>query len=414
MAIPLLRSRTGCALHGALYTAAAIPGVVPVIHSTTGCGFQALQLVGGDAAASSNLSEKQIVFGGTSRLREQLKNTIQLVEGELHVVLSGCAAEMIGDDSQAMVKEVRDQGETVIDVGAAGFHGSAHHGYGLFLNAIIARHSVLAPRPEGGIPGLINILGLVPRQDAFWLADLEELSRMIAGIGLHPNALFGPDGGVQGLRDLARAQLTLVVSPWGVGPARELERQFGIPWLETDGLPVGADASAALLLRLDEVIGADLPALETFLAAETRREAYGLDLAAEAFFRQGPQPDFAVVAGSLHAPGLTRFLTGTLGWRAHAMIVTDNPPPESRTRLTAEFPEIRFSEDAGEIEDILRDSDAEIILGSDFERLAAAELGLPFVEVSFPTRRLGLAGGHGGFRGGLTLVEEIGRARSWP
>jgi nitrogenase molybdenum-iron protein beta chain len=413
MAIPLLRSRAGCALHGALLTASAIDGVTPLIHSTTGCGFQAHQLgnaggfgrAGGIATSSSNISEKHIVFGGSSRLREQIKNTVGLMQGELTVVLSGCATEMIGDDIPAMAKEATDQGEPVLDVATAGFRGSAYHGYELFLKGVIGHFAALDAAPN---PGLVNILGLVPTQDAFWLAEVEELSRMIAGIGLRPNPLFGPEGGVQGLRALSRAALSVVVSPWGLEPARELQRRFGIPWLDASGLPVGADASAALLRRVSDTASAvDRPDAEAFLAAETRREAYILDAAADALYRHQGQRDFAVVAPSLHAAGLARFLNDTLGWNPRAIIITDNPASEARTAIEDGLTDVRYCEDSGEIDDILLCSGAEIVLGSLLESPVAARLGIPLIETSFPISKPGLTRGFGGFRGGLALIEEI-------
>jgi nitrogenase molybdenum-iron protein beta chain len=415
MAVPLLRSRAGCALHGALLTASAIDGVTPLIHSTAGCGFQASQFgksggfgrAGNLAAASSNISEKHIVFGGSSRLREQIKNTAGMVRGELTVVLSGCATEMIGDDIAAMVKEAVDQGEPVLDIATAGFRGSAYLGYELFLKGVIDHFAAQDLEPAAGEPGLVNILGLVPSQDAFWLAEIEELSRMIAGIGLRPNPLFGPDGGVQGLRDLTKAELSLVVSPWGLAPARELQRRFGIPWLDAGGLPVGADASATLLRRVSAVAANDQAIAETFLTAEARRQAYILDAAADGLYRQQPQRDFAIVAPSLHATGLARFLIQTLGWSPRAIVVTDNPAPESRVATADGLGNIHYSEDSGEIDDILRGSDPEIVFGSAFERPVTAQLGIPLIETSFPISRPGWARGLAGFRGGLALIEEI-------
>src|SRR5512133_1258542 len=136
MGLSLEASRSGCALHGAVYSALAVGGVVPIIHGTSGCGIQAhlggalrsgwngSGASGGAALPSSNISEKQVVFGGTSRLREQIKNTVKVLSGELYVVLSGCAAEMVGDDISAMTKEAREQGFPVISISTPGFRGS--------------------------------------------------------------------------------------------------------------------------------------------------------------------------------------------------------------------------------------------------------------------------------------------------
>ena len=393
MARPLERPGVGCALHGALHSAAAVPGVVPILHATAGCGIQAHRNgaaagwvgpdpLGGMAAPGSNVFEKQVVFGATARLREQIKNTVKVIDGQLYVVLSSCATEMIGDDVPAMAKEARDQGMKVLSLASAGFRGSAHDGYVAFLKGVLAHHDLLGPA-GGREPLLVNLLGIVPRQDAFWEGELAEWSRLLAGIGLRANPLFGPDGGVDGLRDLTRAGMSLVFSPWGAEVAGLLERDFGVPWLEAGGLPVGAAATAEVLRALAGRMSLDAPQVEQFIAAETRREDHHLHRLAELYYRHDLQRDFALVAGSLQAAGLVRFLVETLGWTPRTVVIADTPPeaarPALRRRLSATTggfgARVLFSEDAGEIEAAILEQGAEIVLGRAVERAAADRAG---------------------------------------
>ncbi len=120
------RARASCALHGALAAFNAIEGVTPILHATAGCGIQyqrSLVPLGGAVPAcaalgnplsSTNIGEKHVVFGGGSRLREQLKNTVKVVQSDLYAIVSGCAPEMVGDDIPAMAKEGREQGFPVL------------------------------------------------------------------------------------------------------------------------------------------------------------------------------------------------------------------------------------------------------------------------------------------------------------
>jgi nitrogenase molybdenum-iron protein beta chain len=157
------------------------------------------------------------------------------------------------------------------------------------------------------------------------------------------------------------------------------------------------NAAAELYETID---GADRQMAEAFLTAEARREGYILNLAAEELYRQGAQRYFAIVAPSLHARGLSRFLTDTLGWTPRAIVVTDNPAPQSLVTAWSGLDEVHYSEDSGYIDDILLASGAEVVLGSAFERPVASQLGVPLIEVSFPTHRPVLSSGFGGFRGG--------------
>ena len=70
-----------------------------------------------------------------------------------------------------------------------------------------------------------------------------------------------------------------------------------------------------------------------------------------------------------------------------------------------------FSEDAGEIDDLLSASQADLILGSSLERSVADKLDATFLPISFPiANRLILNRSYAGYEGGLTLIEDLGSA----
>lgn len=132
------RPRFTCTLGGALGTLNALPRVIPVIHAAAGCGgnianaqnaaagYLGSGYCGGLAVPSSNVYEKEIVFGGEERLAEQISNTLKLVDGDLYFVVSGCMTEMIGDDIQAVVKQFRGQGIPVLGADTGGIRGNSY------------------------------------------------------------------------------------------------------------------------------------------------------------------------------------------------------------------------------------------------------------------------------------------------
>ena len=431
MGLSLEGPRSGCALHGALHAALSIEGVVPIIHSTSGCGVQGhlggaigsgwsgSGVCGGSAQPSSNISEKQVVFGGTSRLREQIKNTVKVVSGDLYIVLSGCATEMVGDDIPAMCKEARDQGFPVLSVASAGFRGSAFRGYELFLKEVIAQLEPPAYAECPTISGLINILGVVPVQNAQWEGNLDEISALLARIGLSANTLFGYGATVAGLHNLKRAELSLVFSPWGIEAAQELEARFGIPWRNIGSIPVGAEGSAALLDTVAEAILLNGESVKKVNEELRRREGHHLNKLADVYYHHGWQRQFALVADSASAIGIAAFLTTTLGLLPTVVIITDNPATQSRQKLEETIAgllpnfdtQLLFSEDREEISDAILNLVPEIILGSSLEWPTARRLAVPLVEVSFPiTSQVLTDKRHAGPRGALTLLEDIGRA----
>jgi nitrogenase molybdenum-iron protein beta chain len=293
-----------------------------------------------------------------------------------------------------------------------------YRGYELFLNGIISQLEPDVGALVHTIPGLINILGIVPTQDVYWEGNLDEISSLLASIDLRANSLFGYGTTVEGLHNLRHAQLSLVFSPWGLDAARELESRFGIPWINFNVLPVGADESAKLLEAVSEALAINPDSARSVSIDLRKREGHFLNKLADAYFIQGWQRECAIVAGSSSALGISTFLTTTLGLLPSLVIITDNPADQYRLELTETVKRllpgfgtrILFSEDRGEISDAIQYSSPEIILGSSLEQDVAHRLNIPLVEVSFPvTGQVVLNKRHAGLRGALNLLEDIGR-----
>jgi nitrogenase molybdenum-iron protein beta chain len=419
-------SRNSCALHGALQLIEAVEGVVPVIHSNAGCGMQHFLGVnranafgspfGGPPVSSSNIGEKHVVFGGSSRLREQLKNSIKVVDGDLFFIVTGCSTEMVGDDIPAMTKEGRDQAFPVIYANTPGFRGGVHHGYQLAVRALVEQLPDLLKETQSPIDGLVNVLGIVPQQDPFWAGNLEEIGRLLKGIGLEPNLLLGYGRGVDGWHRVPEASLNIVVSTWGEAAASLLEERYGTPFLRLDGLPVGF-ASGWMLRAVGDRLGLDAGRTEKFIHDEETRLRRHLASLADAYFRAGFQREFALVGESAQVVGLSEFLTRTLGLLPRTLIITDDPAEAEKASLeqvladlVEEFgTEVLFSEDQSEIAGLLRSGRAGLVLGSALEAQIAEEIGAPLLRVSFPLGdRVVIDRGYAGYRGAATFLEELG------
>ncbi len=421
-------SRNSCAQHGALQLFESIEGVIPVIHSTSGCGVQhylgVTRLTGGNdpfgspPVSSSNIAEKHVVFGGSSRLREQLKNTVKVVRGDLYAIVTGCSTEMVGDDIAAMTKEGRDQDWPVIYANTPGFSGDVHNGYHLAVKALIEQLPGIWQSIGEKQSRLVNVWGIIPNQDPFWRGNLNELGRLLEGIGLVPNLLIGSGQGIASWKQLPEAAINLVVSPWGELPARMLEELYSTPSIQLQGLPVGSEAGI-LLRSLTEQLGLDPLRTELFINREEALLNHQFARLADSYYRAGFQREFALVGESSQVVGISEFLGKYFGLLPRSLVITDNPPDILRealiSRLSAIVPgydtEVIFSEDRSEITDVVRKGGAQLILASSLELDVAVESGVPFLAVSFPLAdRIVLDRGYAGYRGATALLEDIGSA----
>lgn len=121
------QERYTCAI-GALQSVVAIPRAVPILHSGPGCGTmvqgffeRSTGYAGGSTSPCTNFGETEVVFGGIDRLRTLITNTSKILDTDLQVVLTGCTADIVGDDVASVVSEFEAEGSPLVHVETAGF-----------------------------------------------------------------------------------------------------------------------------------------------------------------------------------------------------------------------------------------------------------------------------------------------------
>jgi nitrogenase molybdenum-iron protein beta chain len=429
--------RYGCAI-GAMQSVAAIPRAIPVTHCGPGCsdkqfmnlafynGFQGGGYGGGAVAPSTNASEREVVFGGNDRLTELVDATLKVLDADLFVVLTGCIPDLVGDDVAAVVKPFQQQGAPVVYAETGGFHGNNFTGHERVTRAIIDQF--VGEYVGESVKKSVNVWALLPYHNTFWRGDLTELKRVLTGIGLKVNILFGPESaGVSEWKAIPSAQFNLVVGPWlGLETARHLEGKYSQPFLHLPVLPIGSGETSAFLRRVAAFAGLDKgkakQKVEAFIADEEARYYKYIEDFTDFYseYWWGLPARFAVIGDATYALGLTRFLVNQLGLIPARVIVTDNPPEETRDLIRDQFlvishdvsVEVGFEEDSYTIHQLLRATDfghkPPILFGTTWERDIAKELKGAVVEVGFPASyEVVLSRSYLGYRGALTLLEKI-------
>ena len=416
------KSRYGCNLQGALQTITEIKGVVPILHTTPGCGIQ--NYLAGKAGSgntgylkgysipNSNVYEKQVIFGGTSRLREQIKNTVKVIEGDLYVTISGCEAEMVGDDIISMTQEIIDQGETAIYYKAAGFKGDQFTGYEGILKAILTQLP-LNTTDSGKEKGLVNLFGILPKQDIFWQGNLKELQRILGNLGVKANTLFGFAQDIGRWKEIPKAELNIAVSKWGLEAVKKAEERFGTPYLYYPEIGLSEAAVSDFLRKVANQLGMDAEKTERYLAEEKAHFTHALEQIVEAYYDYDFQKTAAIVGDESTVNRYAAFLTRYLGFEVEAAIITDVSGEDKRE--AGDIPagkfanQVYFTKDSSEVDEIIENSNAEIIFGSGLENRIAKKRGIPNYIVSYPAyNKVILDRADIGYGGAVSLLEELG------
>jgi nitrogenase molybdenum-iron protein beta chain len=394
------------------------------IHS--GSAYLGGGYCGGNSLPSSNVVERDIVFGGEERLREQIRSTLEIMDGDIYLVLTGCMVEMIGDDLDAVVSEFADSDTPVISVRTPSFRGNSFSGYELVLNAFIKKYVI---KQKNKVPNKVNIFGIVPAQDVFWEGNLKELKRLLNKLGLEVNTLFGEGETLNEIKNSGNAALNIVVSEiYGIQSAKVFETVHDIPYI-TSELPIGAHATEAFIKKVSEKLNVD-SVLTNKVIAEEKAGYYSYVERLADIYNDVDLQRYAVVVGDAnYAPAITKFLSDELGWLPELTVVTDTLNDEQKKSITESLSSlksgiktnVRFDTDTSSVKKYLSqifprnrneryyDSmSPAVIVGSSFERDLAAEFNFPLLTATYPvTNRIVLNKAYAGINGGLSLSEDL-------
>ena len=418
--------RYSCALAGAYSTTIGIYGAVPILHSGLGCGIGQLfgQFYaggqnaggpqGGTSTPCSGLVEEHVIFGGEDKLRRLIKSSIELMQGDLYAVLSGCVPSLTGDDIESVVKEFRND-TPIIYVKTAGFLGNSYDGYELFFEALIDQ--LLAKLPVK--KGLVNVFGIVPYQHIWWKGDVRIIKETLQKLGLEANVIFTESDGFKNLINIPAAELNIVLSPWnGHKTASKLQEKFGTPFITLPGVPVGPKQTTNLLRAVGKALKLPDSLVEGVIEKEEQNAYRFFEYLGDVMILGLPHPYFSVVGDSGTAIGITKFLAEEVGYVPDKVVIVDNPPDESRGEIVRALaddlesivkPEVVFEADSHLIRQKLKEGNALVLLAASLENPIASELGAAIhLTVSFPSYdRLILDRNYAGYRGGLALMEDI-------
>ncbi|GHU90437.1 oxidoreductase nitrogenase component 1 [Clostridia bacterium] len=430
------RAKFSCALGGALTTVAGLSRVVPIVHAAGGCasalsgtyniaaGYRGVGYCGGSMIPTSNIAENNVVFGGEDRLAEQIESTLFALDGDLYIVLTGCQVEIIGDDAVGVARRYADK--NVVGVSTPGFLGNTLAGYDAVMVALVRDVIPLADRKDART---VNIFGVVPGHDVFYKGNLDELTRLLGLIGVKANTFFGTDVTIADIKTYGEAALSVVLSPSaGTAPAEELRLTQDVPFISAE-LPVGPDGTAVFLRKIGAALGLDIAVVEGVIAAESKYYYSFLERIIDIYSDIDFQRYAVVVADSYYAHPLTRFLANDLGWIPHLTAINDITDEDAQSEylklfddITSETkPVVVFEQQSGQLLRHVRDSwernsnskyydefAPAYVVGTGIEQGMAQKLGAGFLAVAFPvSNRVVLNKGYAGYRGALTLVEDL-------
>jgi nitrogenase molybdenum-iron protein beta chain len=418
-----------------MQTVVAIKRALPILHSGPGCGTMVAGFFerstgysGGSTAPCTNFSETDVVFGAEAKLEKIIRNSYQILKSDIQVVLTGCTAAIVGDDSTRVTKLFAAEGKPIVFVDTPGFKGTNYEAHSTVVNAIIDQFVSRFSADTVKEPRLVNLFASIPYQDPFWKGNLEEYKRLIEGIGLKVNILFGPSaGGVAEWKTIPQANFNILISPWfGLPIVEHLQEKYDQPFYQFPAVPIGGNETTRFLRELTAYANENGAALsladaESFIAAEEGAFYEEIDNLATFLleFRYGLPAFVHILHDAGYVLGMARFLLHETGIVPKEQFITDKTPEQYHEAISRQIAGISakrniplyFQPDAGLAQEQIRATEHEgrgLIIGSGWDKELAQKKHYDFLSAALPSPyRLVMNTGYAGYRGGLRLIEDI-------
>lgn len=248
-------SQRACVYCGARVVLNPITDAYHIVHGPIGCASYTWDIRGSLSSGeeifrnsfSTDLREKDVIFGGEERLKKAIDEISQEYSPKVIFVYATCIVGVIGDDIDAICKQMSNTYHIpVIPVKSAGFSGNKSTGYKMACNAIL--ELLLPHKSEKKVPG-INILGDFNLAGEMWI-----IQSYLDKMGIPVVSRFTGDANYENMILAPSASLNIVqCAGSSTYLATRMEEEFDIPFIKVSFF--GVEDTSDSLVRIAKALG---------------------------------------------------------------------------------------------------------------------------------------------------------------
>lgn len=396
-------SQRACVFCGSRVVLYPIADALHLVHGPIGCAVYTWDIRGALSSGpelhrlsfSTDLQEKDVIFGGEKKLYKALNELIDLHGPKAAFVYSTCIVGIIGDDLEAVCRKVSAEKKIpVIPVQSEGLKGNKREGYNAACKALF--RLVGTGETDNISPYSLNILGDFNLAGEIWLIR-DYFKRM----GVEVVANITGDGRIADIKRAHGAKLNVVqCSGSTMDLANMMEETYGIPHIRVSYFGVEDMAQALydvanffgdkeMIEKTRELVKDELkvlyPELKKFKKALEGKKA--------AIYVGGSFKAFSLVKALRHL-GMKVVMVG------------------SQTGTKEDYAELEQITDPGtiivddtnplELSQFIKEKGVDLFIGGVKERPIAYKLGVGFCDHNHE-RKIGLEG----FEGMLNFAKEV-------
>ncbi len=279
--VPGIITNRGCCYAGCKgVVLGPLKDVLVLTHGPIGCGFYSWGTRRNKAKTddgrnfieycfSTDLQEPDIVFGGEKKLKQAIKEAMEIFNPKCIMICSTCPVGLIGDDIHAVAAEAeREYGISCMAFSCEGYKGVSQSGGHHIANNTVMRRVIGTGDAQPSRKFKVNVLGEYNIGGDGW-----ETERILKRIGYEVVAVFTGDGSYDALSKSHTAQLNLVQCHRSINYIAEMMKtKYGIDWIKVNF--VGLEATiqslrdmalyfgdAELTARTEEVISDEMASI---------------------------------------------------------------------------------------------------------------------------------------------------------
>jgi nitrogenase molybdenum-cofactor synthesis protein NifE len=227
-------SQRACVFCGSRVVLYPISDALHLIHGPIGCAAYTWDIRGALSSGpqlhrlsfSTDLQEKEVIFGGEPKLYKALTELIDAYRPKAAFVYSTCIVGIIGDDVEAICRKVSlEKGIQVLPVHSEGFKGTKKDGYKAACDALF--RLVGTGDTTAIAPTSINILGEFNIGGEAWM-----IKKYYEEMGVQVVSVMTGDGRVDEIRRSHGASLNIVQCSGAMTFLAEMMKTtYGIPYI---------------------------------------------------------------------------------------------------------------------------------------------------------------------------------------
>lgn len=402
-------SQRACVYCGARVVLNPITDAFHIVHGPIGCASYTWDIRGSLSSGSelyrnsfsTDLSEKDVVFGGEKKLAAAIDELAALHNPKVIFVYATCIVGVIGDDVDAVCKAAEKKyGIRVIPVKSPGFSGNKSYGYKMACDAIM---SLISPSAKEEKKHGVNILGDFNLAGEMWI-----IRNYLAEIGIDVVSTITGDASYDSITKAPSAELNIVQCAGSMTYlASRMEEEMGIPYIKVSFF--GVEDTGSALVRIAEAVGTsdNIARAKAF----TQKESARLKAALSKYDPCLKGKKAAIyVGGGFKAISLIRQFAA-MGMKT-VVVGTQTGKPEDYeviNQLVDQDTIILDDANPAELEQFMKQMGADILVGGVKERPLAYKLGIAFCDHNHE-RKHALAG----YDGVINFTEEVNRSINSP